>query len=142
MNILKKVDKILKDNKGEMYVDLCIMVLVFTLLLVVVIKSMPAFVLKYELNTFVDSAVRRIEITGEVNNDVLNIIDELANMRDLDPEINIEAEYITSTKKIQIDGKITVIATHEYDIGFGPFGSFPVTLTSKAEGYSEVYFRE
>ena len=44
-------------------------------------------------------------------------------------------------KEPYINEEFTVTATLEYDIGFGAFASFPVTLTSKAIGKSEVYYK-
>lgn len=37
--------------------------------------------------------------------------------------------------------QISIICTLVQNIGFGEFGSFPVTLTAKASGKSEVYWK-
>jgi hypothetical protein len=42
---------------------------------------------------------------------------------------------------IQLNNEVTVTLTLQYDIGFFNFGSFPITLTSKATGKSEVYWK-
>jgi hypothetical protein len=42
---------------------------------------------------------------------------------------------------VQLGNEITVTLTQEVDIGFFTFGSFPITLKSKATGKSEVYWK-
>ena len=46
------------------------------------------------------------------------------------------------TGNIQLNQEFTLTLTLQTDIGlFGGFGSFPVTLTAKASGKSEVYWK-
>jgi len=48
----------------------------------------------------------------------------------------------SKTGKIQLNQEFTVTVTLRRDIGlFGGFGSFPITLTAKATGKSEVYWK-
>lgn len=47
----------------------------------------------------------------------------------------------SKTGNIQLNEEFTVELTMEYDIGFGGFGAFPVTIRSKATGKSEVYHK-
>ena len=43
--------------------------------------------------------------------------------------------------KVQLNQEFTVTLTTTKDIGFGPFGSFPVELKAAASGKSEVYWK-
>lgn len=61
----------------------------------------------------------------------------LTEQTGLEPDISW-----SKTGKIQLNEEFTVTASVRADIGlFGGFGSFPVTLTSKASGKSEVYWK-
>ncbi len=43
--------------------------------------------------------------------------------------------------RVQFGEEILVTFTKQVDIGFFEFGSFPINLTSKATGKSEVYWK-
>ena len=48
----------------------------------------------------------------------------------------------SDTGKIQLGNEVEVTLTTTVNIGlFGEFASFPVTLTAKASGTSEVYWK-
>ena len=49
---------------------------------------------------------------------------------------------IVQYNKFELNDEVTVTLTMQTDIGlFGKLGSFPITLTAKAAGKSEVYWR-
>lgn len=55
----------------------------------------------------------------------------------LDPDISW-----SDTGKIQLGNEVTVTLTTTVNLGlFGEFASFPVTLTARATGVSEVYWK-
>ena len=48
----------------------------------------------------------------------------------------------SDTGKIQLGNEVTVTLTTTVNLGlFGEFASFPVTLTARATGVSEVYWK-
>lgn len=47
----------------------------------------------------------------------------------------------SETGNIQLNHEVSVTVTLKTDLGFGELGSFPVTLTAKATGKSEVYWK-
>ena len=81
--------RLLKDKRGEGFVDVCVLVLAIAMVLALVVRIAPVFVAKQNLDVFADEVVRTAEINGL----------------------------------------------------FGEFASFPVTLTAKASGTSEVYWK-
>ena len=52
------------------------------------------------------------------------------------------ADLSYSESRVQLNGSITVTLKHTENIGlFGSFGSFPIEMTAKATGRSEVYWK-
>ncbi|MEF9991302.1 MAG: DUF4320 family protein [Peptostreptococcaceae bacterium] len=132
---------ILKNNKGEGYVDIAIMVLAFALMLAFAVKVYPVFVAKNNLNKFASEIVREVEIKGEIGNDIQNRIDTLDKTLGKTDGVYWNVKYINGTKKIQLGDPIEVTVKKEMNIGFFKFGSFPVPLQSKDSGFSEVYWK-
>ena len=99
--------RLLKDKRGEGFVDVCVLVLAIAMVLALVVRIAPVFVAKQNLDVFAD------------------------------PDISW-----SDTGKIQLGNEVEVTLTTTVNIGlFGEFASFPVTLTAKASGTSEVYWK-
>ncbi len=127
---------ILKDKRGEGYIDVVIIVFVVVLMLALATNVLPVFIMKAKLDTFADEAVRCAEIEGYIGSATRNRINELKVNTGLEPDVNW-----STTGKIQLNSEFSLVLTLETDIGFFSFGSFPITLTSKATGRSEVYWK-
>lgn len=130
------IKKIIKDKRGEGYIDVCIVVLVCVMILVLAVSVLPVFIAKNQLDNYADELCREAEIVGQIGTETSNRASILSEQSGLEPNIKW-----TRTGKIQLNQEFTVTLTEKMDIGFGEFGSFPVTLTSKASGKSEVYWK-
>ena len=136
---MKKIlKKILREQKGDGYVDIVVLVLIAMMVIALGIKVFPAFIAKDRLNTFANQVLREAQIQGLIEIDYRNISESI--------DINIySVTWDANTmegKKVQLDEKITVTCTTKVEIGlFGEFGSFPISLKSKATGKSEVYWK-
>ena len=128
--------RLLQSRRGEGYVDVVVVVLVILLCVALAVNVFPVFIAKNQLDTFADELIREIEITGRVNSSTYSKIAQLENQIGIKPEISFSKKG-----SIQLNEEITVTLTLRHDIGFFSFGSFPVTLTSKATGKSEVYWK-
>ena len=95
--------RLLKERRGEGFVDVCVLVLSVALVLALVVRIAPVFVAKQNLDVFADELVRTAEINGRVGS-------------------------ATSSKA----------AALREETGLA---SFPVTLTARATGVSEVYWK-
>ena len=80
--------------------------------------------------------MREAEISGKIGSETASRARVLTEKTGLNPKI----EW-SRTGKIQLNQEFSVTCTYTMDIGFGEFGSFPVTLTAKASGKSEVYWK-
>lgn len=132
------LDKILKENGGNGYVDIVVLVLIAIMVIALGIKVFPAFMAKDRLNTFANQLLREAQVEGMIEIDYESIAESI--------DINInsvtwEAKTIDD-RKVQLDEVITVTCTTNVEIGlFGDFGSFSIPLKSKTTGKSEVYWK-
>ncbi|MCG8540163.1 MAG: DUF4320 family protein [Clostridia bacterium] len=131
---------LLKSKSGEGYIDVIIVVLSSMLVVALAVQVFPVFIAKSQLNTFADEIIRQAEISGRIGSDVRNKIEDMKEQTGLNPSISWSASYVSGSK-IQLNGEINVILNQNLDIGFFSFGSFPIELTSKAKGRSEVYWK-
>lgn len=128
--------KLLQSKRGEGYVDIVVIVLIVMLCIALAVKVFPVFVAKNQLDNFADELVREAEIAGRVGSETTAKADDLKRQVGIDPVISW-----SKTGRIQLNNEVTATLTLRYDIGFFRFGAFPVTLTAKATGKSEVYWK-
>jgi len=94
------------------------------------------FVAKIQLDNFADELVREAEIAGQIGSETTARAAVLSEKAGLHPTITW-----SRSGKVQLNQEFTVTLTTTKDIGFGPFGSFPVELKAAASGKSEVYWK-
>ena len=125
------------ERRGEGYVDVIVLVLCAMLVLALVMRVLPVFIQKQQLDTFATELVREAEVSGRVGPETSRRAAILSEQTGLQPDI----EWSTSGR-IQLNDEITVTLTLETNIGlFGEFASFPITLQARAGGKSEVYWK-
>jgi len=128
--------KLLQSRRGEGYVDVVVVVLVIMLFVALAVNVFPVFIAKNQLDTFAAELVREAEIAGRIGSETTAKANQLRANIGIQPTISW-----SRTGNLQLDSEVTLTLTLRYDIGFFNFGSFPVTLTSKATGKSEVYWK-
>lgn len=129
--------RVLKDNCGEGYIDVAVMVLCVFLVLALSMKLLPVFIAKQQLDTYATELCREAEISGRVGTETNRRAAVLTERTGLTPNI----EW-SDSGRIQLNEEVTVRLTYWYDLGlFGIYGSFPVTLRAEASGKSEVYWK-
>ncbi|OSA94597.1 UNVERIFIED_ORG: hypothetical protein B2H93_08035 [Clostridium botulinum] len=133
--------KLLKEKKGEGYIDTVVIVIAAIMVISFAVKVFPIFVVKNQLNNYANEVMRTAEISGGIGTEVSVKEESLKEQTGINPTISWQADYISGTNKVQLNDEITVIVTKTVDIGFFSFGSFPIELKSKATGRSEVYWK-
>lgn len=128
--------KRLKSNRGSGYIDVVVIVLSAMLVIALAVSVFPVYIAKSQLDTFAQELCREAEICGRIGSETSSREITLTERLGIDPNV----EW-SKTGRVQLNEEFTVTVTLDYDIGFGGFGSFPVTLTSKAIGKSEVYHK-
>ena len=128
--------KILRSKRGEGYIDVCVIVLIVIVILALFTAVAPVLSAKIQLDNYADELAREAEISGRIGAETTARAQTLNEKTGLSPTIQW-----SRTGKIQLNQEFTVTCTVVQDIGFGEFGSFPITLTAKASGKSEVYWK-
>ena len=129
--------KVLKSTSGKGYIDAVVVVLAVMMVLALVVRVAPVFVAKQQLDTFAAELCRTAEIAGCVGNETTTKANQLKNETGLEPTISW-----SKTGDIQLNEEFTLTLSTTVNIGlFGEFSSFPITLTAKATGVSEVYHK-
>lgn len=130
--------RILKSRRGESYLDVAIGLLCLMLVVALAVSFLPVFTVKQQLDIFANEIVRQAEIAGGTHVD--GRVEQLKMETGLDPKIRWDCEYYNG-EKVQLNGDIKVTLTETVDIGFFAFGSFPIDISAKAAGKSEVYYK-
>jgi len=134
---MNQFKRLLKDKRGEGYIDVAVMVLCLMLVIALGVKVFPVFITKMQVDNFADELVREAEICGRVGTETSNRQRVLEERTGLHPTVQW-----SRTGAIQLNDEVTVTVTVQKDIGlFGNFGSFPITIRARASGKSEVYWR-
>jgi len=128
--------RLLQSRRGEGYIDVIVVVLVIMLFIALAVNVFPVFIAKNQLDTFAAELIREAEIAGRVGGETTAKANQLKTQIGINPDISW-----SRTGNIQLNTEVTVTLTLRHDIGFFNFGSFPITLTSKATGKSEVYWK-
>ncbi|WP_330696179.1 DUF4320 family protein [Anaerotignum sp.] len=134
---MKKMMRAFKNNRGEGYIDVVVLVLCAMLVIAVAVKVFPAYIVKQQVDTFATELVREAEIAGQVGAETSRREQLLAEKTGISPTV-----VWSKTGEIQLNEEISVVVTYEVNIGmFNGFGSFPITLRGEAMGKSEVYWK-
>lgn len=128
--------KFILNRQGEGYIDVCIIVLVAIMVIALMMTVIPVLIAKNQLDNFADELAREAEIVGCIGSETSARESVLRERSGLSPTVTW-----SRSGKIQLNQEFTVTCTLVQNIGFGEFGSFPVTLTAKASGKSEVYWK-
>ena len=129
--------KILKNKRGEGYIDTVVLVLCAMLMIALAVRVFPAYIAKQKIDTFATEIVREAEISGRVGSETSVEEQRLKENLGIDPRVDW-----SQNGRIQLNEEISVVVTMEVNIGlFGDFGSFPIKLQSDASGKSEVYWK-
>lgn len=129
--------RILKNKRGEGYIDVAVLVLCAMLVIALAVRVLPVYIQKQQLDTFAIELIREAEIAGRVGTETSRREQVLREKTGLQPTIT----WLTSGK-IQLNEEVTVTVTYQTNIGlFAGFGSFPITLRADAAGKSEVYWK-
>lgn len=136
------VFKLLQSKSGEGYVDVIIFIISAMLVIALAVNVLPVFIAKHQLDFFANELCRTAEIAGRIASETAARAQELQEQTGINPVITWTASFVPGTGRVQLNGKITVTLKHTVNIGlFGSFGSFPIELTARATGRSEVYWK-
>lgn len=129
--------QLFKNNRGEGYIDVVVLVLCAMLMIALAVKVFPAYIVKQQVDTFATELVREAEIAGRVGSETTARELFLRERTGITPNV-----AWSKTGRIQLNEEVTATVTCRVEIGmFGGFGSFPITLRADAAGKGEVYWK-
>ena len=134
--------RIIKNKGGEGYVDICVGVVVFVIILVVGINIFSFITLKADMEHIADELLDTATYTGCFGTDYNNVREALKNEYfDFDDLPGANAYFNVTYKRVQLGEVMWVeISKNTYIRGIGNF-KIPVTLTVKRSGISEKYWK-
>lgn len=136
--------KLLKSRHASAeYIGTAVSVLVVVFLIALVINVFSIINVKEKLDVCADQMVRQIQLSGEVNAGTQSLFDRItAECGGITaPRYTVDASYF-SGKKIQFGTPFYVTVSAQVTLGgFGKLLPFPLTITAKAAGVSEGYWK-
>ena len=132
----------LKDKRGDGYIELVVAVLVAVFILVLIISVWSAITLKQDMRYMCQELVSTATVSGRIGPEVEARFEELCQEVGFTPEITWAVTYCDSSgKKVQLGEIISCTLTHEMMLqGFGTF-RLPFTVTVTRSGLSRVYWK-
>lgn len=129
--------RIFRNNHGEGYLDVVVLVLCAMLVIAIAVRAFPAYIIKQQVDTFATELMREAEIAGRVGTETTRRELLLRENTGITPTVQW-----SKTGQIQLNEEITVTVTYHLNIGlFGGFASFQITLRADAAGKGEVYWK-
>lgn len=133
---MKKICTILRSEKGTGYFDISVYFIAAMLVIAFFLTVAPIYTQKQQLDTFATQLCRTAEISGRVGEETSDRYEELCDQTTLSPEVSW-----SKTGNVQLGETVQVTLTSTAYIRIGGVANVPVTLTAKASGKSEVYFK-
>jgi len=136
------IKKVLSSRKGEGYIDMCVGVVVFVMILVIAINIFSFITLKVEMDQIAEDLIESATYSGEFDTDFWN-----ADMYNLDEYYYYDIDYGADEyfneayRRVQLGTRMWVtISKDTYIKGLGIF-KIPVTVSVTRSGLSERYWK-
>lgn len=134
--------RLLKNRKGEGYIDICVGVIVFVMVLVIAINIFSFVTLRIEMDQIADELIEAATYSGCFSTDFW---DRDGDMLDeyfyYDIDYGADSYFNSTYKRVQLGNKMWVeVSVNTYIKGLGVF-KIPVTLRVHKSGLSEKYWK-
>lgn len=133
---MRKYINRLAEKKGSTYVGITIFVMIMVMMLMFIITVAPVFLTKMTLNNYANELCREAEIAGRVGSETTARLERLNETSGITPTV-----VWSKNGKIQIGDTFTVTVSTQVDLSFFVFTGHPITISSSADGISEVYWK-
>ena len=133
---------IIKNKNGEGYIDICIAVVVFVMLVVIALNLFNLVTVRTQMDCIADELIEVSTYTGKFGDEFEAEKEKLkADYFDFDAEYGAD-EFFMSDNKVQLGDKMWVTVRVDTEVkGAGVF-KIPLTLRVKKSGISEKYWKE
>lgn len=136
------IGKMMKSKRGEGYVDICVGVIVFVMILVIAINIFSFITLRIELDRIADEILDASTYSGAFGNDSQDAYERMLDeYYDFDLELDADEYYNTAYKRVQLGHAMYVtVSVDTYIKGLGVF-RIPVTVSVTRSGLSQKYWK-
>lgn len=133
--------KILTSKRGDGYIDMCVAVVVFVMILIIALNIFEFITRKVEMDQIADDLIEAATYSGEFGDDFWEADSVMMDdyyYYDLDWGAD---KYFNSTyERVQLGDRMWVVVSYDtYIKGLGI--KIPITLTVKKSGLSERYWK-
>lgn len=134
--------KLLKSRRGEGYIDLCVGVVCFCMILVVAINLFSFVTTRIELDEIADNILEAATESGAFSTEYQSMVSTMKNdYYAFNATYGADRFFNSSLKRIQLGEKMWVTVSYTTKVkGLGVF-EIPVTITVKKTGLSEKYWK-
>lgn len=127
--------KLLRAKRGEGYVDMCVGVVVFVMILVIAVNIFSFITLRIEMDQIADDLIEAATYSGCFNSDMLD------QYYYYDIDYGADRYFNSTYHRVQLGERMWVeISKHTYIKGLGVF-KIPVMVSVKKSGLSEKYWK-
>ena len=123
---MRQIRKIVRDKRGEGYIDVAVMVLCVMLVIALGVRLFPIFITKMQVDNFADELVREAEISGRVGSETSNRQRVLEERTGIHPTVQW-----SRTGNLQLNEEVTVTVTTGCRQSAFLRGSFSCVMTAK-----------
>ena len=136
------IKKLLSSQKGEGYIDICVGVIVFIMVLVVAINIFSFITLKVEMDQIAGDLIEAATYAGEFNEDFWNADSyNLEQYYDYYVQYGADEYFNSSYHRVQLGERMWVTVSKDtYIKGLGIF-RIPITVSVTKSGLSERYWK-
>jgi hypothetical protein len=134
--------RFVKNKRGEGYVDMCVGVIVFVMILVITINIFSFITLRIEMDQIADEILEASTYSGAFGSDYEEARERMTEQYyDFGLEYDADEYFNTAYKRVQLGHVMYITVSVDTTIkGLGVF-QIPVTLTVTRSGLSQKYWK-
>lgn len=135
------IKRLLHSKKGDGYVDLCVGVLIFVMMLIIALNIFEFVTLRVEMDQIADQLIQSATYDGcfgeRFTDTDMNMLDDYYYY---DIDYGADEYFNTLYQRVQLGDRMWVIVSVDTNIkGIGI--NIPITLSVKKSGLSEKYWK-
>lgn len=134
--------RFVKNKRGEGYVDMCVGVIVFVMILVITINIFSFITLRIEMDQIADEILEASTYSGAFGSDFEEARERMTEQYyDFGLEYDADEYFNSAYKRVQLGHVMFITVSVDTTIkGLGVF-QIPVTLTVTRSGLSQKYWK-
>lgn len=140
---MKKLKEKLREKDGAAMIESIAGFFIAILAVALILNFITALMYRSRLGTFADNVSKIVSVEGKYDSSVEAKIEEYKEESSLGAvTVSLDGtEFMTGSKKIQLNDQVKVTVKGQIDISFFTFKNLKIDLQNKALSRSEVYWK-